>query len=35
VSSPKMRMRDERLQKRLVTALRRAANAVAQEIRKR
>ena len=33
VSSPKMRMRDERLQKRLVTALRRAAGAVARDVR--
>jgi IclR family acetate operon transcriptional repressor len=32
VSSPKMRMRDERLQKRLVTALRRAASGVAREV---
>ena len=30
VSSPKTRMRDARLQKRLVTALRRAAEAVAR-----
>jgi DNA-binding IclR family transcriptional regulator len=33
VSSPKMRMRDERLQKRLVAALRRAAGAVGREVR--
>ena len=32
VSSPKMRMRDERLQKRLLTALRRAASGVAREV---
>jgi DNA-binding IclR family transcriptional regulator len=33
VSSPKMRMREERLQKRLVTALRRAAAQVARDVR--
>jgi len=33
VSSPKMRMRDERLQKRLITALRRAATQVARDVR--
>ena len=32
VSSPKMRMRDERLQKRLITALRRAAANVARDV---
>lgn len=32
VSSPKMRMRDEQLQKRLVTALRRAADAIARTL---
>jgi IclR family acetate operon transcriptional repressor len=32
VSSPKMRMRDEQLQKRLVTALRRATDAVARTL---
>jgi IclR family acetate operon transcriptional repressor len=34
VSSPKMRMRDERLQKRLLTALRRAAGNVARDVRR-
>jgi IclR family acetate operon transcriptional repressor len=33
ISSPKMRVRDERLQKRLVTALRRAASAVARDVK--
>ena len=32
VSSPKMRMRDEQLQKRLVAALRRAAGSVARDV---
>jgi DNA-binding IclR family transcriptional regulator len=32
VSSPKMRMRDERLQKRLITALRRASSSVARDM---
>jgi IclR family acetate operon transcriptional repressor len=33
VSSPKMRVRDERLQKRLVAALRRAATGIARDVR--